>query len=67
MDEQFRVYLSDGVSKIAERRDPGAVHWLARAAQRAVDRLDGIARGAHHDERDRVLVCQGRLHWTRIR
>src|SRR4029077_20371715 len=40
---------------------PGAVHRVTSAAQRAVDRLDWIARGAQHDERNRVLVCQSGL------
>jgi hypothetical protein len=31
---------------------------LASTPQRAVDRLDGIARGAHYDEWNRGLLCQ---------
>jgi hypothetical protein len=34
---------------------------MTSAAQRAVDRLDGIARGAQHDEWYRVLVSQSGL------
>jgi hypothetical protein len=38
---------------------------MTSATQRAVDRLDWIARGAQYDERNRVLVCQGGLHELR--
>ena len=31
---------------------------MARAAQGTVDRLDGIARGAEDDQRDRILLGQ---------
>jgi hypothetical protein len=38
---------------------------MTSATQRAVDRLDWIARGAQYDERNRVLVGQGGLHELR--
>jgi hypothetical protein len=65
VDEQLRIDLGDGVREIAQRRDPGAVNRLTSAAQRAVDRFDGIARGAHNNERNRVLVSQSGLHELR--
>src|SRR3569833_2915578 len=65
MYQQFRVYLSDGIGEVAQGRDPRAVRRVTGAAQRAVDRLDGITRGAHYDERNRVLVCQSGLHQQR--
>ena len=58
VNKQLRVYLSQGVSKIAKRRYPSAMDRLTGTPQRAVDRLDGIPRGAHYNEWNRVLVCQ---------
>ena len=40
---------------------------VTSAAQRAVDRLDGITRGAHNNERNRVLVSQSGLHELRAK
>ena len=41
------------------------MNGMTSAAQRAVDRLDGITRGAQHNEGNRVLVCQSGLHQQR--
>jgi hypothetical protein len=41
------------------------MNGMTSAAQRAVDRLDGITRGAHNNERNRVLVSQSGLHELR--
>ena len=41
------------------------MNGMTSAAQRAVDRLDGITRGAQNDERNRVLVGQSGLHEQR--
>src|SRR5262249_30437066 len=62
VDQQFGIDLDNRVRKVAQRGDPRAVNGLTSTAQRAVDRLDGIARGTHYYERNRVLVCQGGLH-----
>ena len=49
------------IAQIAQRGDPGAMRRLARAPQQAVDCLDGVARGAQHDERNGVLLGQDGL------
>ncbi len=59
MHQQLRVDLSQRIAQVAQLGNPRAVSRESRAAQNAVDRLDGIARGAQYDERDRILLGQG--------
>jgi len=59
--QQLRVDLGERVPEIAQRRDPGAVRRLTRAPQQAVDRLDRVACGAQHDERNGVRLVQESL------
>ncbi len=58
VNQQLRIDLGQGVCQVARLRNPGAMNRMARAAQGAVDRLDGIARGAEDDQRDRILLGQ---------
>ncbi len=58
MNHQLRIDLGQRIREVAQLRNPGAMNRVARAAQDAVDRLDGIARGAEHDQRDRILLGQ---------
>ncbi len=58
VNHQLRIDLGQRIREVAQLRNPGAMNRVARAAQDAVDRLDGIARGAEHDQRDRILLGQ---------
>src|SRR6185437_6817191 len=58
VNEQLRIDLGECVPQVAELRNPGAMNGVACPAQDAIDRLDGITRGAQNDERDRILLGQ---------
>src|SRR6185437_9413268 len=58
VNQQLRVDLRQRIPQIPQLRNPGAMNRMARATQGAVDRLDGITRGAQNDERDRILLGQ---------
>src|SRR5262249_2908335 len=62
--QQLRIDLSERIAEIAQRRNPRAMHWMARAPQDAVDRLDRITSRAQNDERNGVLLAQRDLHHT---
>ena len=61
VDEEFGMNLGNRFREIAQGRDPGAMNWMPRTPQNAVDRLDGITRGAHDYEGNRVLLGQNGL------
>ena len=59
-DQHLGIDLGQRVAEIAGVRQPGAVHRMARLAQRAVDRLDVVLRPRHDDHRNGALLG----HWS---